>query len=150
MGLKMTAFGQWEYSCDHEATVKAYLATEFGGAESCKCNGCRNFIAVRDKVLPDEFLALLHPLGIEHAKDGEVYHLAQTAPGEHLYGGWFHFAGQLDKTGDFPAVEITDDFKVWMCSTSAPPIDALKNTPRVQLEFQIGKVPWILNEPELL
>jgi hypothetical protein len=144
----MATFGQWQYRCELLVTEHAYLKAEVGGAESCGCNTCRNFVAVRDKLLPPEFVALLHSLGVKHTKDAEVYHLARVSPGRHQYGGWYHFVGCLEKTGDFPMVNVSPSFKVWMCKDSAPHLEALEGLPRVQLEFVADDVPWALHEPE--
>jgi hypothetical protein len=144
----MATFGQWEYTCDSSATEHAYLRAGVGGAESCGCNTCRNFVAVRDKLFPPECVALLHSLGVKHTKDAEVYHLAKVSLGRHQYGGWYHFVGRLEKTGDFPMMEVSPSFKVWMCKDSAPHLKALEGLSRVQLEFVADDVPWVLHEPE--
>jgi hypothetical protein len=100
----MATFGMWEFTNDRTATIDAYARIERGGSDTCSCIGCRNFVAARDNVYPSEFIALLNSLGIDSRKDGEVYHNAQLSPGRHDYGGWFHFVGTLEKTGDFPFV----------------------------------------------
>ena len=134
----MPVFGEWEFTCDRQATVDAYARAEDGGSDTCSCNGCRNFRVVRDRVYPTEFVRLLGSLGSDPRKDGEVYHIARLAPGEHLYGGWFHFA----------VVEMGPAFKVWLCRKFAPELLSLKGLPLVQVEFQAEKVPWALAEAE--
>ena len=142
-------FGEWEYSPDHDATIVAYRRAKLGGADSCGCNGCRNFGAAREHVFPDAFLALLEQLGIDPRKDAEVYHCVRLGPGRHSYSGWFHFVGTLDKTGDFVHVDFGPDFKAWMCRATAPRLPTLKDKSVVQLEFDAEGVPWLLDEPEL-
>jgi hypothetical protein len=105
-------------------------------------------VTVRDRVFPAAFLQLLESLGIDPHKDGEAYHNGQLAPGRHAYGGWFHFVGSLDRTGDFAAVDFGDGFSAWLCSRSAPALEALRGQPLVQLEFHAENVPWGLAEPE--
>jgi len=145
----MAVFGKWKYSVDRDATRLAYREAGRGGADTCDCNGCRNFRIARDRVFPPEFLALLDQLGVDPHKDGEVYHVARLAPGRHLYGGWYHFIGSLDETGDFPPVDLGPrDFRVWMCRAAAPRLSSLKDKPAVQLEFSAEAVPWLLDEPD--
>jgi hypothetical protein len=144
----MAAFGQWQFDCDLEATRMAYARADHGGAESCSCNGCRNFIAARSRVFPKAFLEFLATLGIDPSKDGETYHNGRIAPGRHDYGGWFHFVGQLNIDGDFGVVNFGDGFTSWLSKASAPRLDALEGLPVVQLEFHAEAVPWVLSEPE--
>jgi hypothetical protein len=141
-------FGDWEYTLDRDATVIAYRRSKLGGADSCGCNVCRNFRVARERVFPAAFLALLDQLGIDPRKDAEVYHCGRLAPGRHVYGGWYHFIGALDKTGDFAPVDFGPDFKVWMCSAVAPRLSSLNDKSVVQLEFSAEMVPWLLDEPE--
>ena len=98
----------------------------------------------RERVFPPSFIDLLSALGIDPTKDGEIYHTARASPGKHLYGGWFHFVGSLEVTGDFPPVEMGDNFTVWMCRNSAPSLPELKGMPLVQLELSAEAVPWCL------
>ena len=140
-------FGEWEFTLDRAATVAAYARTDAGGADACSCIGCRNFVLVRDQVYPKTFAAFLESVGVDPHKDGEAYHTGEIAPGHHHYGGWFHFVGSLDKTGDFAMVEMGPGFRASLCSRSAPAISALKDLSLVQIEFQAELVPWVLGEP---
>jgi hypothetical protein len=145
----MPGFGRWKYRVDRDATILAYRQVDRGGADTCDCAGCRNFRLARAQVFSSDFLALLGELGIDPLKDAEVYHVARLASGGHVYGGWYHFVGKLDEIGDFPPVCLGDGFRVWMCQASAPRLPSLKEKPVVQLEFDAGAVPWILDEEEL-
>ncbi|MBC8037637.1 MAG: hypothetical protein H7X89_10525 [Rhizobiales bacterium] len=100
------------------------------------------------KVYPAPFLALLDELGIDPRKDGEVFHYNRNSPGQHSYGGWFHFVGTLDRTGDFPPVDLAEGFSALMCRASAPRLAPLENLSVVQLEFHAETLPWLLSEPE--
>ena len=142
----MASFGLWEYSCDRQATIEAYARIDRGGSETCTCNGCRNFSGARPHVFPSKFLALLNSVGIDSAKDGEVYHNGQLSPGVHDYGGWFHFVGTLDKTGDFPVMQPADGFSAWLCRRHAPALRGLDGLTLVQVEFHAERVPWVLPE----
>ena len=145
----MANFGDWKYSPDREATIRAYDRTERGGADTCACSGCRNFRLARARVFPSEFLALLDNLGIDPRKDAEVYHNGRAASGRHDYGGWYHFIGTLDQTAEVQAVELGGDFSVRMRPASAPRLPSLVSAPAVQLDFHAAAVPWLLDEPEL-
>jgi hypothetical protein len=142
----LARFGEWEFTCDSEATVAAYAQVMAGGADTCTCTWCRNFRVVRDRVFPAAFVELLESLGIDPRKDGEVYHNREMEPGKHHYGGWFHFVGSLEKTGDFPMVEVEPGFKVSLCRKYAPELSGLKGLVLVQVEFQAEGVPWDLDE----
>src|SRR5437867_2740993 len=144
----MATLGSWEYTCDRSATMKAYSRANRGGSDTCSCNTCRNFDVARDTVFPPTSLSLVESLGIDPAKDGEVYHNALIEQGRHGYGGWFHFVGTLDKDGDFAPVEFADGFVAWMQRASAPALSSLEGQPLVQLEFNSERVPWVLHEPE--
>jgi hypothetical protein len=133
-------------SPDYHATAAAYARAVAGGADTCSCNGCRDFVLVRNRTYPKTFVAFLESLGIDPSKDGEVYHTGEMTPGNHHYGGWFHFAGSLEKTGDFAAVEMERGFNVYLCRKSAPEVPALKGLSLVQVEFQAECVPWVLDE----
>jgi hypothetical protein len=144
----MPHFGESRYTVDRAATLDAYGRVAAGGSATCSCDTCRNFAAARDRVYPRAFVSLLDALGIDPAKDGEAYHLARNAPGLHHYGGWFHFVGSLDVTGDFAPVVFGGGFSSWMCQPGAPRIKSLEELPTVQLEFRAERVPWVLDEPE--
>lgn len=90
----MASLGEWRYTCDRSATAEVYARASFGYSSQCTCNGCRNFVGARAEVFPPAFLSLLTTLGIDPAKDGEVYHNGRLSPGKHHYGGWFHSSGR--------------------------------------------------------
>ena len=144
----MASFGQWHYTCDRDATIAAYARTPVGYTGSCTCNGCRNFVAARAKALPSAFVDLLNALGIDPSKDAEIYHTARMAPGKHLYGGWYHFVGALEVTGDFAPLEMGKGFSVWMCRAVSPCLAELRGLPLVQIELSATAVPWCLTEEE--
>jgi len=121
-----------------------------GTAVRCGCSGCRNFIAVREQVLPREFVSLLQKLGIDSAKDGVVYTEGAAAPGAHFYGGWYHFVGTLEVAGDFAPVEFSGGFISYMCKKSAPCLPELDGLDLVQLEFRATNVPWVIPDEEPL
>ncbi len=105
-------------------------------------------MAARDGVFLPKFREFLDSVGVDYRKDGEIYHNARLAPGRHHYGGWFHFVGTLDKTGDFPPVEFGEGFKARLRGRSAPSLKSLAGLPLVQVEIEAERVPWVLQEKE--
>jgi len=144
----MLEFGEWRYTLDRGATQAAYAREPAGGAATCSCNGCRNFVAARDRILPAAFIAFLETLGIDATKDAEAYHCGRAAPDRHYYGGWYHFIGTLPVTGDFARIEFEAGFFARMFTGSAPRLATLQNATVVELQFLTDRAPWILNEPE--
>jgi hypothetical protein len=78
-GVLVPSLGDWEYSNDRAATEGAYTQVGPSGAEACNCSTCRNYVAVGQRVLPPAFVAFLHSVGIDPMKEGEAYHLGQSA-----------------------------------------------------------------------
>ena len=146
--MSVAEFGQWRFRVDRPATLEAYARQIVGGAAACTCNGCRNFVAARDEIFPARFVEFLNTLGIDPTKDAEVYHTARIAPGRHHYGGWYHFIGTLDNTGDFAPVDFGHGFTAWLCTSSAPRIPTLSDRPVVQVEFSTDRAPWVLEGSE--
>ena len=56
-------------------------------------------------------------------------------PSYHHYGGWFHFIGTLDGSGDFPPIGLGGGFTVHLRHKSAPSLEELKGLLLVRLEF---------------
>jgi hypothetical protein len=93
-------------------------------------------------------LEVLSSLGIDPQKEGEVYHLGRKSRGRHSYGGWFHFVGSLETTGDFAPVRFSPGFITWMCRAGAPHLSVLDGLPLVQVEFAADDVPWVIKDKE--
>jgi hypothetical protein len=144
----MSEFGQWRYTADRDGTIRAYVQEERGFTEKCGCADCRNFRLARGQVFPPAFVALLDQLGIDPEKEAEVYRNGRLPSGRHYYGGWYHFVGTLDETGDFAPVDFGGGFTAWVCRSSAFRLASLKTANVVQLEFLSDAVPWLLDEPE--
>ena len=144
----MPRYGSWTFTVDRQATTAAYANEAAGGADTCDCAGCRNFRIARSEVFPVEFLKFLDELGVDFKKDGEVYEIARLDTGLHVYGGWYHFVGQLIETGDFPQEEYGPHFRAWLQRASAPMLPSLKDKDLVQVEFAADAVPWLLEEPD--
>ena len=145
----MTEFGQCQYTCDRAATAEAYRRAAAGGSRTCDCAGCRNFIAAGLQIFPAAFLEFLESLGIDPVKDGEVFHIARHSPGQHIYGGWYHFVGVLELSGDCAPVEFGEGFSCFLCRAGSPRLETLEGPTVVELKFSAERVPWVLAEDEL-
>ncbi len=157
--MQSIRYGRWEIECNLEATRKAYASVSRSGPEECGCALCRNFAAARAQVYPAGVLRLFEALGISPNREIEIYHMSCLAPGQHLYGGWFHFVGSILSGADAwkqvaehvwqPDLEdLSENFSLGFSSRVAlvrPPFAGL---PLVQLEFT-AKVRWVLASPEV-
>ena len=145
----MTKFelGDQLVSYDTEATAAAYSEISNGGAERCGCAYCRNFIPQRARAYPPEFINLLSQLGIDFAKEGEVFHYGPSNGASQLYGGWFYFVGRLVEAGGRAKTEraaFESGFRYWFSeSFPRPPRSFGKDV--AALEF-ITRVPWKAEE----
>ncbi len=97
-GMEQIQSGEYTFRHDRDLTRRAYLSMKVGDAERCGCSYCRNFAAQRHTVYPESFRLFLDQVGIDSAKEGEVYECG-TEASLRLYGGWFYFAGELIEPG---------------------------------------------------
>jgi len=143
--MAQITYRAWIFDSDFDLTRAGYDSITAGGAETCDCAGCRNFLAQRDSVFPAEVLQLFLQLGVDYRRDAEIYHTARLEPGLHLYGGWFHFVGTILQEAIGPAT--LDGFTLDFILDNALAAEAFKNQPLVQIEISV-KLPWVLSEPE--
>jgi hypothetical protein len=134
------------FDCDVAVTRKAYETILAGGVETCECTGCKNFLAQRDTVFPDEVLSLFNDLGVDYKRDTEIYHTALLEPGLHLYGGWFHFVGTILNEPIGPAT--VHNFTIDFIANRDLAAKAFANHPLVQIEIT-AKLPWVLPVKEI-
>lgn len=137
-------FARWQISFDAEATRRAYAAIPMGGPESCGCEHCQNFAAAREQAYPKQARDLFARLGIHHRREAEVYHLNQVRPGTHLYGGWFHFVGSIERGEEAkapagtPMLDLGSGFQmgsaqqamVWRTLSPGCPLFSCSSTPK--------------------
>ena len=159
-------YKRWVLRSDVAATRAAYRALEAGGPEGCGCITCRNYVPQRHQVYPPEVLTLFDQLGVDGAKEVEVYHICVLGDtGLHQYGGWMHFVGEIISgrdakvpAGSDPRVKTFDleqagpHFQIgFTAETGLSLIDKpFADKPLVQIEFTVD-LPWILDaedEPE--
>ncbi len=138
----------WRVLYDAAATRAAYARVPVGGADSCSCDPCRNWVLSRARLVPGEMRALLGRLGIPLDRDAEVYHNARLESGLHSYGGWYHFVGRVltgEREGS-PHV-LFGPFAVFFHSSPALLPEAFAGHSVVQLEFR-AEIPWLSEIPE--
>jgi hypothetical protein len=156
--------GPWKIAYDPVATRAVYQKIAKGGADECRCDGCRNFVAIRKHAYPPDVRALLTRLGIDVSKEAEVYEMGHDSAG-HFYGGFLHFIGSVDES--LPVIEGQQcgqfEYRGGMLTVPHPRPDVLfklyfHNKPAViepafkgltvaQVELE-AVLPWVLEEPE--
>ncbi|MBK8153868.1 MAG: hypothetical protein IPK61_13050 [Saprospiraceae bacterium] len=147
-------FREWELIVDRELTKQTYQKVEIGGAESCECNDCKNFVHNRETIFPDEIKILFDNLGIDFKKDSEICHYCRQKDGLHFYGGWFHYKGQfkgkdctLPKGNNGYSLDLTpinDKFSIgFHYDSSLTYFDNKENL--VQIEFD-AKTLWTIEK----
>ena len=89
-------------------------------------------------------LKLFAELGVDYQRDAEIYHQAKLETGAHLYGGWFHFIGKIEKQPLGPA-QIRKDFTIDFILARHLAAPSFGDEPLVQIEIA-AELPWILKE----
>ncbi|HEY8671510.1 MAG TPA: hypothetical protein VIL63_11760 [Terriglobales bacterium] len=128
---------------DREATVSAYSRVPQGDANRCTCAPCSNFALLRDSAYPDAFRNFLEELGIDPAKEGEVFHYGPEGDLQ-LYGGWFYFVVELVEPGTRLS-NAGNEFHYRITQTFPRPPAEFGDTVSA-VEFTI-LVTWLLEEP---
>ena len=130
---------------DRLRTEAAYSAMKTGDAERCGCASCRNFAAQRSMAYPASFREILKQLGIDEAKEGEVYDYG--ADGSlRRYDGWFYFSGELIQMGE-QMTDASSGFQFYFADASHLPKPAVDFGDGVlAIEFTGVKIPWIIAE----
>jgi hypothetical protein len=138
--MEQVIFGKWRLTCDAQATRRAHQHLRVGSPEACGCRDCQNFVSARGLVYPPEVVALFGRLGINPLQEAEVYHLGRHPSGLHLYGGWFHFVGEIESEGDtlgpFDFENVGAPFRLVFTNKAALLQVSFKDLPVVQLEFE--------------
>lgn len=95
-------FHGWVVRYDAQATADAYEAARPVGPEACGCSYCRNFIAAREQAYPAELKWLAETVGVCPLTESEIWEHGATIPDKpelRLYGGFFHFVGEIVHDG---------------------------------------------------
>lgn len=99
MLVDIVTYKNWVFEIDKLQTKALYETIDMGGAESCVCGSCKQFIELRETIFPDEIKTLFNNLGIDITKDYEVCDYGTEEDGHH-YNGWFHFVGKIKQGED--------------------------------------------------
>jgi hypothetical protein len=136
--------GDQLFRYDKAVTERAYAGITDDGATQCGCMYCRNFIAQRTTVYPTSFHALLDELGIDAAKEGEVYECGPADNGRRLYGGWLFFTGQMIERGERHVRR--DGMEFWVDGgRKLPAPNGDFGLDLLALNFTMA-IPWVLSE----
>jgi hypothetical protein len=140
--MRELIFRGWTLRYDAEATAAAYAAARPVGPEACGCLDCRNFIAARQTAYPEELKSLAETVGVSPLTESETWEFGATAPDRpelRLYGGFFHFVGEIVHDAGEPVEDI-----LFLNARSLLP-RSFGDAPVVQAEFTMN-VPWVLTE----
>ncbi len=152
------SFLRWTLEAHPDLTRRVHGQIPQGGAVSCGCDPCRNFVSLRQQVYPPPVLQLFRDLGIDAAKETEVMHVCRLPDGRHAYSGWFHWVGELvggdpcwnegDATVRQLAVEpVTASFSMGFSRDRSMAPAPFEGLPVVQLEFYV-ELSWVAELPE--
>lgn len=145
-------YALWALHVDRAATRRAYAETTEGGADTCICTTCQNWVAARRTSIPGPLLELLELLAIDPTKDVEVVDLGLHTNGLVNMGGWFAFVGRITAGPDQAAATSPEYFDIGagvnVCFKSAcallPP--AFEGLSVASVHFD-ANLPWLLDAP---
>lgn len=93
--MKEIIFLNWKLLVDNERTKLAYQSV-VSTTESCDCEWCSNFVAVREKSYPSNVLNLFSQLGVDPTKEADLYQQARDETKNAVfYRWWFYFIGKV-------------------------------------------------------
>ena len=154
MAYTKIEYRDWEFEADQQGTKDAYKTVQKSGAEACGCNNCKNFVAARQEIFPQEVLDLIRQLGVDYQKEADASEMMVDDKGHHQYYGIFHFKGKMLKGKDcaislpsgghnIELDEITPNFSIGF--TSGKSLALLEDKDElVQIEFSVN-IPWVIN-----
>jgi hypothetical protein len=155
MTITKLIYRDWEFEVDRDLTRGTYEKVTVSGADSCICNDCKNYVAYRDKVFPNEIRTLFCELGIDYKKEVEITSFETLPNGLHHIGGWFHFKGRVlsgkdyrvplpsgGYTGDLTTVR--ENFSIGFTQGNDLTFFTDKNG-LVQVEFMTF-IPWVIDK----
>ncbi len=155
MESKIVKFKDWTLEVDKVSTQRTYNSISLSGSETCDCSDCKNYIAYRDKVFPEEIIQLFIELGIDFKKEVEITTWEILPNGLHRIGGWFHFKGQVLKGKDYripvplggyniDLTKISDNFSIGFAEGNDLTFFEDKKH-LVQIEFDTS-IPWVIDK----
>lgn len=128
-----------------EKTIAAYSTMKSGDADRCGCSSCLNFAAQRRTAFSEDFLRLLHQLGIDPQKEGEAY---ECGPEGDLtvYGGWFYFVGALVQPGEQLTTDSVSGLQYWFADAKRLPKPAVDFGDNVLAVKFVTRLPWVISQ----
>lgn len=153
--MEVVQFKNWKFEVDKTLTLETYTGVTNSGSTSCGCNDCKNYIANRESVFPEEVKDLFLNLGIDYNKEVEICSWQILPNGLHHIAGWFHFKGKIiegknrkkdiEKSGFYIGLtEIGNDFSIGFCEQSSLTFFKDKSE-LIQVEFE-AHIPWVINK----
>jgi len=147
----------WRVRVDADATRAAYAVVPRGGADTCECDYCRNWVAQRDALLAGPIGALLAQLGIDGSRDAEVVEYGpELASGLRHYEAWYDCIGSIvagrpvrpaPGTGVVPAATALTD-RVGIRLTDSSPLAHAPFAGKALVRVEItARLPWIIEAP---
>ncbi len=148
-------FKDWKFEVDKNLTEYNYENLKFGGADSCDCKDCKNYVQYRENIFPEEVKLLFNSLGIDYKKDVEILSYESLPNDLHHVGGWFVFIGKMLSGNDcskclpsggstLDLFELTSNFSIGFTNKISYSYFE-KNLDLVQVEFQTN-IPWVISE----
>jgi hypothetical protein len=131
---------------DVEKTRSTYCMINKGGAESCGCSYCRNYLSALPNALPKEILQFFAETGIDPRKDAEVYEHGEISPGVRSYGGEYCFWGSIVSEPKTERV-LEQDFRLAFTAPSPLAQDEFRSEGALCLCLT-GNIPWVLTDEE--
>jgi len=134
--VNQTKLQNWLIEYDQDLTRQMYREGAIASAETCSCDDCAYYARNRKRAFPKWFLEFLESVGIDYAKEAEVYAIDNSAPGgPKSYHGWFHLIGRVlsDDGGTVPIGE--NDFQVIVLDKKDLAPEDWLQYPIIQIEF---------------
>ncbi|MDB5126959.1 hypothetical protein [Mucilaginibacter sp.] len=157
MGTKTVKFRDWVFEADVELTQQTYANAQVSGAEECTCGNCKNYLAFRDNIFPDEIKTLFNELGINYTKESEIITDQKHQNGLYDTSGWFHFKGRIlngknayipisDTGVTIELTQVADNFLIGFGPGNSLAFFEDKDG-LIEVMFQTN-IPWVI-DPEL-
>ena len=151
---------RWLVRVDAQRTAEAHAALSSGGATECRCDGCKNFEAVRPQLLRGPLGDVLRQLGVRPPFEVEAFEQGRAASGLHHYGGWFHFVGEIvsgrpawkstDGSSNFSIADfepLSESVSIGLRGDAALVRAPFQGLSLVQLDFH-AELPWVIDAPD--
>jgi hypothetical protein len=148
--MQRVELANWAIEFDKDATEAIFRRIPQGDPERCGCCYCRNFAACRQDVYPHAFRDFLASIGVDYAKESEVYECARLEDGRYYYGGCFHFIGKATKLVDADDERLitVGDFTCHLFNRRDLAHELFDKEPLVVEVLFEARVPWVLDEEE--